>query len=98
MSNHAAYRFSITIWSDDRAAVYCLRAIAKFCQETGNNQIPWGGTTDDSWKKDGHRVTFRFSSPTYREGFVREATRLLPKDSWQESARSDQDPASSKSR
>ncbi len=41
MGDHAKHRFSITVHSDDLAVVYCLRALAKFSQKTGNNQIPW---------------------------------------------------------
>jgi hypothetical protein len=56
MSERSLHRFSITIETDDLAVVGCLRALAKFSQKTGNNQIPWGGTKDRDWRRDGQRV------------------------------------------
>ncbi|AHG92840.1 hypothetical protein J421_5305 (plasmid) [Gemmatirosa kalamazoonensis] len=93
MGDHADYRYSITIQSDDPALVNCLRSLSQFSQKTGNNRICWGGTKDKDWERDGHRVTFRFSKPAYREGFLAEINRLLPNNLWRESARSDADPA-----
>jgi hypothetical protein len=93
MGEHAAYRFGITIHSDDLAVVNCLRSLSQFSQKTGNNRICWGGTKDRDWEQEGHRVTFRFSRPEYREGFVAEVNRLLPLSLWREVARSDSDPA-----
>lgn len=77
-SLHSAYRFSVTVRSDDLAVVNCLRALSQYSQTTGNNRIPWGGTKDDDWKRDKYSVTFRFSKPEYRTGFLAEAKRLLP--------------------
>lgn len=93
MTTHPDHRFSVTIHTDDLAVVNCLRALSKFSQRTGNNNIPWGGTKDADWQGDAHCVTFRFSSAEYREGFVSELTRLLPRNLWQEEACSDNDPA-----
>ena len=93
MSQHSIYKYSITIYTDDLALVGCLRALSKFGQRTGNNNIPWGGTKDKDWRRDKKRVTFRFSCPDYRDGFVSEIRRLLPEDLWQEVQRSDDDPA-----
>ena len=93
MSERRDYRFSITIHTDDLAVVNCLRALSQYSQKTGNNRIPWGGTKDQDWKRDGNAVTFRFSQPEYREGFVKEITRLLPRHLWQEHSLSDNDPA-----
>ena len=93
MTDHAQHRFSITIYTDDLAVVGCLRALAKFSQKRGNNQIPWGGTKDRDWQRDHHRVTFRFSGPEYRDGFVSEAQRLLPQSIWQLDDTRDDDPA-----
>ncbi|MBI4936797.1 MAG: hypothetical protein HY846_01005 [Nitrosomonadales bacterium] len=70
MSVHASYKFSLTIHSNDLAVVNCLRALSKFSQKSGNNRIPWGGTKDVDWKWDGHSVTFRFTTPEYRAGFL----------------------------
>ena len=92
-TTHADHRFSITMSSDDLAVVNCLRSLSKFSQKTGNNNIPWGGTKDKDWKRDGHKVTFHFSTREYREGFVSVVERLLPQPLWKEVARSDNNPA-----
>lgn len=94
MSKHIDHRFSITIHSDDLAVVGCLRALAKFSQKTGNNNIPWGGTKDSDWRRAGKQVTFRFDSESYRNLFEAEASRLLPASAFTVFARSDTDPAS----
>ena len=91
--SHVAYKFSVTIKSDDLAVVNCLRAIAQFSQQSGNNRIPWGGTKDQDWKRDGHAVTFRFTTPEYRSGFIAEARRLLPQALWSVVRESNNDPA-----
>jgi len=93
MSNRKDYKFSITIHSDDLAVVNCLRALSQYSQKTGNNRIPWGGTKDNDWKQNSNSVTFRFSQPEYREGFITELRRLLPDNLWVERSRSDNDPA-----
>jgi len=91
--SHAAYKFSITIKSDDLAVVNCLRSLSQFSQQSGNNRIPWGGTKDQDWKRDDHTVTFHFTTPQYRLGFVAEARRLLPETLWSVVRESDKDPA-----
>lgn len=93
VSQHSDHKFSVTIHTDDLAVVGCLRALAKFSQKTGNNNIPWGGTKDKDWERDRHRVTFRFSTPSYRDGLIAEAERLLPKLLWAVIHKSDDDPA-----
>ena len=93
MSLHATYKFSVTVRSDDLAVVNCLRALSEFSQKSGNNRIPWGGTKDTDWKRDGHSVTFRFTTPEYRAGFLAEAKRLLPAALWSVVAQSDSNPA-----
>ncbi|MDD2903837.1 MAG: hypothetical protein PHU44_15530 [Syntrophales bacterium] len=92
-TTHEDHKFSITIHSDDLAVINCLRALSKYSQKTGNNNIPWGGTKDKDWIRDEHQVTFHFSDPTYREGFLSELERLLPSGIWREIRRSDNDPA-----
>ena len=84
MSDRRDYKYSITIYTDDLAVVNCLRALSQYSQKTGNNRIPCGGTKDSDWKRDGHTVTFRFSRPEYREGFLVEVKRLLPRQLWSE--------------
>jgi hypothetical protein len=93
MTNHEDYKFSITIHTDDLAVVGCLRALAQYSQKRGNNRIPWGNTKDKDWRGAGNCVTFRFTSPEFRQGFVAEITRLLPDGVWLERGRSDNDPA-----
>src|SRR5438552_11450911 len=92
-TEHSQHKFSVTIKTDDLAVVNCLRALAKFSQKTGNNNIPWGGTKDGEWRQANNLVTFRFSTPKYRDGFVDEVGRLLPSDLWSIVNKSDQDPA-----
>ena len=91
--SHAAYKYSITVTSDDLAVVNCLRSLSQYSQQSGNNRIPWGGTKDQDWKRDGHSVTFRFTTPEYRLGFVAEARRLLPVSLWSVVRERDNDPA-----
>lgn len=79
MSDHAAYRYSITIHSNDLAVVNCLRALSQFSQKTGNNRITWGGTKGKHRGHDGHNVTFHFFKPAYRDGFLA-PLRLSPLD------------------
>lgn len=93
MSEHYKYKYSITIQTKDLAVVNCLRALSQYSQKTGNNRITWGNTKDSDWKRADHCVTFRFTSPEYRVGFLSELNRLMPKDLWKEFARSDNDPA-----
>ncbi len=93
MSQHSEHKYSITIHTDDLAIVNCLRALSKFSQKTGNNNIPWGRTKENDWKRESNCVTFRFSKPEYRNGFVLEIQRLLPEKSWNEVERSDHNPA-----
>ena len=93
MTVHSEHKFSATIQTDDLAVVGCLRALAKFSQKTGNNQIPWGGTKDRDWKRDQLCVTFRLSTPEYRDGFMSEVQRLLPQSTWKLVGTSDNDPA-----
>jgi hypothetical protein len=93
MSQHSTYKFSVTIHSDDLAIVNCLRSLSQFSQKTGNNRISWGGTKDIDWRRDKHTVTFRFTTPDYRLGFLTEANRLLPPSLWKMVSESDADPA-----
>ncbi len=92
-TTHADHRFSVTIRTDDLAVVGCLRALSKHAQTLGNGQIPWGGTKDEDWRRKAHQVTFHFSSPGYRQGFLDDVRRLLPADLVTIVAQSDSDPA-----
>lgn len=66
---HLEHHYSITCETDDRAVVYCLRGIAKFAERRAPQNAAWGNTGDDYWEEDGHRVTFHFSDPEYRQIF-----------------------------
>ena len=92
-SQHAQYHFSITVRSDDLAVVGCLRSLSQHCQKTGNARIPWGGTKKEDWIAAGRRVTFHFSSPVYRDDFISEAGRLLPRSLYEVESTNDNDPA-----
>ena len=92
-SQHAHYRYSVTIRTDDHALLGCFRALSQHCQHSGNVRIPSGGTKDEDWERDDHRVTFRFTRPRYRQDFVEQANRIFPHELWQEVGRSDNDPA-----
>jgi hypothetical protein len=94
---HADYRFSVTLHTDDRAVVNCLRALSQISQLEGNVRIPWGGTKDADWERDGHQVSFRFTSGAYRQQFVEIATRVLRPGLYREVRRSDSDPATPQS-
>ena len=73
--------------------VNCLRALSKFSQRTGNNNIPWGGTKDRDWKAASYQVTFRFSKAEYRQLFQNEVERLLPNELVELVGVDDDDPA-----
>ena len=90
---HEAYKFSVTVHSDDLAVVNCLRSLSQYSQQSGNNRIPWGGTKDQDWKRDANTVTFRFTTPAFRSGFLQEVQRLLPQTLWTVVRQSDNDPA-----
>jgi hypothetical protein len=91
--SHSDYHYSATICTDDRALVGCFRSLSQHCQRDGNVRIPWGGTKDVDWQRDGNCVTFRFTTSAYRDDFINEAVRLFPRNLWREAGRSDSDPA-----
>jgi len=94
MTTHAMYKYSVTIKTDDLAVVHCLRGLSQFDEQGPKRAIPWGHTKESDWMGDNKQVTFRFSSPVYRDAFVKEVGRLLPLTLWSETKRSDSDPAS----
>lgn len=85
--------FSITCETDDLAVVHCLRALCQHNVQNCRPQIAWGGSSAENWRRDGNRITLRFTSQTQRESFVGDVERLLPSSSWREVRRSDNDPA-----
>ena len=96
-TTHRDHHYSITVHTVDLAILYCLRALADYAQKTGNNKIPSGGTTKECWERNNKNVKFHFSNPEYREGFVAEAFRVLPKNLWSKTKQNDDDPATPKS-
>ena len=93
MIDRQKYKYSITIHTDDLAVVYCLRSLANYSQLKFNRTIAWANTKDEDWQRANHYVTFRFTSPEFRKGFLSETKRLLPDSLWRESSQSDNDPA-----
>lgn len=93
-STHALFHFSVTIHTDDRFLLGCLRAISQDAQGDINPRIPWGGTKAPDWQRLKHHATFRFTSAEKRERFLKESGRLLPQTLWKVVAQRDDDPAS----
>jgi len=93
VADYASCRFSLTVKTDDPSVLHMLRGLSQHCESGPYKQLAWGGTTTKSWQVQGGQVTFRFSRPSDRDKFHREAGRLLPGGSWHEVARSDSDPA-----
>jgi hypothetical protein len=90
--DHPKFRFSITCHTDDPAVLFCLRALVQFVEKHPKQQIGWGGTKTKDWKAARGNFTLRFTSPAFRDGFVKEANRLLS-GRWEQVGISDQDPA-----
>jgi hypothetical protein len=89
---HAACRFSATIRTDDIAVLHMLRGLCQHCESGTYKQIAWGGTGADDWRRNGKEVTFRFTDPADRDGFLSHAGRLLP-GVWVLAATDNNDPA-----
>lgn len=85
--------FSVTIHTHDLAVLRCLPALAAFNRKEGN--IPKGNTKGKVQSRHGHFVTLRFSDAQYRDSFLAEARRLLPRALWHKIATGDNDPARS---
>ena len=94
MSEHASFHFSVTVSTEDLAVLHCLRSLSQYAQKTGNVRIPWGGTKESDWRAGGQCATFRFTSHLYRQEFVAQLERLLPKNLWKKVREDDSDPAS----
>jgi hypothetical protein len=91
-ADYGKCHFSITCHTDDRAVLFCLRALCQYCEQHPKRQIGWGGTESKDWKAAGGRFTLRFTSPSYRDDFVREAERLF-QGRWRAIRSDDRDPA-----
>ncbi len=91
-THHAAYRFSVTIRTDDIAVLHLLRALCRHCESGKYQQIGWSGTGEGDWRKNGHEATLRFTRAENRTSFIAQANLLLP-GLWRLVATNDQDPA-----
>jgi hypothetical protein len=91
MTEHADHRFSATLSSPDLALIGCLRALAEFSEETGNDTGLCEDTMEKDWRAAGQKVTFRFSRALYRDLFKNEVRRLLPANLVRFDAESDND-------
>jgi hypothetical protein len=94
---HEMYRFSVTCHTEDKAVMYCLRALAHFAEHHAQKNIAWGGTDDESWQRDGNRITLRFTDPAFRQIFRDVADDLLG-GRWEVTSTSENDPATPKGR
>lgn len=92
-TTHADHHYSVSYFSDDLGAVYCLRGLSQFCQKTGNARIPWGGTGKDDWLAKQKVVTFHFSQALYRDNFIAQVERLVTPGLVSKTGVSDDDPA-----
>lgn len=92
MQTHEEYKYSVTVRTDDEPLAVTLRALAWYCQESGNRQIAVAGTKLPDWKRDGHKITFHFDSSIYRQNFLDQAIRLFCV-AWEKVGLSDDDPA-----
>ena len=91
-SNHKYYHYSATCKTYDAAVLHCLRALCQYSESGEYPQIGWGGTKRSLWEANNGSFTVRFTSPSCREQYISEATRLL-KGHWELLETSDNDPA-----
>lgn len=91
--DHKKFHFSVTCHTDDKAVLFCLRALCQFAEKHEKPQIGWGGTGTTDWKKNKGLFKLRFTDTSYRAIFLREAARLL-RGKWQQVGTNDNDPAS----
>jgi hypothetical protein len=94
MTEYADHPFSATLSSPDLALIGCLRALAEFSEETGNDTGLCEDTMEKDWRAAGQKVTFHFSTALYRDLFKNEVRRLLPANLVRFDAVSDNDPIS----
>ena len=93
MTEHADHRFSATLSTPDLALIGCLRALAEFSEQTGNDTRPWrrrwGKRLAGRWP-EGH-LPF-LTAALYRDLFKNEVRRLLPANLVRFDAESDDAP------
>ena len=93
MPDYTAYRYSVTIYTEDLAVVHCLRGLAQYTQASGSRQTAWENTGEREWRAANCMVTFHFTEPSYRDDFLESARRILQTNTWNEASQSDHDPA-----
>lgn len=50
-------------------------------------------TAKEDWSANGHKMTFRFSEPRYRDDMIAQVTRLLRRELYSVVSQRDDDPA-----
>ncbi len=91
-ANHAKYKFSATVQTDDFAVLHCLRSLCQMWAGGPTPQTGWGGTDEASWRGGNNKAVLRFTSAERRASFERDATRLLAAH-WVLVTRNNNDPA-----
>jgi hypothetical protein len=93
MTEHADHRFSATLSTPDLALIGCLRALAEFSEQMGNDTTPCEDAKEKDWRAAGQKATFHFSRALDRDLFENEVRRLLPANLVRFDAESDNDPS-----
>jgi hypothetical protein len=91
--DYARCRFSITLQTNDLAIVHCLRALCEHNLKGCRGNIGWGGTGEGAWRSNANQIKLRFTDPSERDSFLKDAKRLLPTGSFVVLATSPNDPA-----
>jgi len=90
---HPLFHYSVTIHTDNKTVLGCLRAISQDAQAEIDVRIPSGGTKVPDWERANHHATFRFTSEEKRDSFLNLARQVLRTGLWQEIGTNDKDPA-----
>lgn len=88
---HSKFRYSVTVETQDRAVLFCLRGLYECVELNPASDIPLADADVDAWTSSDGRITFRFSDPRYRSAFLGDATRLLA-GKWMRVGLRDDDP------
>lgn len=88
---HAQFPFSLTVETQDRAVLFCLRGLCANVEQDADWATALAEASVDAWTKAEGCVTFRFSAPRHRSAFLGDATRLLA-GKWMRVALHDDEP------
>jgi hypothetical protein len=91
MSDNEYFRFSVSIHCNDFPLIAAMRGLAWFCQPEICRQTSVFGTKEGDWQREGHKVSFHFTSDGNRQKFINECRRLFP-PSWEIAAQKDNNP------